>query len=417
MNLHKRLFAWMTLGCVWLFYLYEYMLRVAPSSITGDLMLSLGMNATQLSCMLSLYYVAYVALQIPCGVIVDAWGPRRVMTWSCILCVLGTCLFIQIEAPWMVGTGRFLMGVGSTCAFLSCGKIATQWFEAKYFPIIMGVSMMMGLIGATLGSYIIAALTTQMGWQKALWITTGIGCVVTAIVGMGTREPTQSSEKTRLTTPQLWKELHIVIKNPSTWWLGLYGCCMYLPLSSFAELWSVPYVMGKYEVTRDHAVIPSVCFFWGGGFGCILSARIVSWWGKYRPIMLSAPILSCALFMLEFYGPHLPIGFVSVLFGLNGMLYGVHMMCFAIIKDSVSTQAAGTAIGFMNFCVMSSGLVGATMMGYVLDYVWDGQLINNAPHYTVDHYTYACSFVLACAFLLAAISIRCIREPQSIRSK
>lgn len=407
--------AGLALGCVWLFYLYEYMLRVAPSSMTGDLMNALSMNATQLGWMLSFYYIAYVALQIPCGVIVDAMGIRRVMTFSCWLCVVGVSLFVQKDTIPLVYLGRFLMGVGSSCAFLSCGKVASEHFAPKHFPLIMGGSMMMGLLGATFGSYVMAFLTVQVGWQKAMWVGALVGCVVAVFVWMGTEPSHKHHVEERLSMNRLWRELMVIIREPNTWWIGLYGCCMYMPLSAFAELWSTPYMMVKYSVGCEYASIPAVFFFWGGGIGCMLSAYAVSFCGKYRPVMFASACLSCALFMFEFYGPTLPLPFMSLLFGCNGMLYGVHMMCFTLIKGTVSRKAAGTAIGFTNFCVMSSGLIGGTLMGYALDSVYKGrvQAVHSIPVYEVQDYTTACSLVLGCAFMVAALCTFWIREPQT----
>ena len=63
--------AWMIFGTAAAFYLYEYVLRVSPSVMTHDLMLDFGVTSTALGVLVSFYYYSYVALQIPCGVIVD----------------------------------------------------------------------------------------------------------------------------------------------------------------------------------------------------------------------------------------------------------------------------------------------------------------------------------------------------------
>lgn len=80
--------AWAILSCGWAFYLYEYILRVSPTVITNELMSQFNITAFTVGSLASFYYWSYVPMQIPCGVIVDRLGPRKVVTFSTILCVL-----------------------------------------------------------------------------------------------------------------------------------------------------------------------------------------------------------------------------------------------------------------------------------------------------------------------------------------
>src|SRR3989338_3198608 len=81
--------SWIIWAMAALFYLYEYVLRVSPSVMTEGLTQSFGVTSTELGVLSSFYYYAYTILQVPCGVIVDKWGPRRVITFSSILCTVG----------------------------------------------------------------------------------------------------------------------------------------------------------------------------------------------------------------------------------------------------------------------------------------------------------------------------------------
>ena len=76
------------LGCAWLFYLYEYIFTVSPSVMTNELMRDFGVTSTALGVLVSFYYFSYVILQIPCGIIVDYLGTRKVITFSALLCVI-----------------------------------------------------------------------------------------------------------------------------------------------------------------------------------------------------------------------------------------------------------------------------------------------------------------------------------------
>src|SRR5690606_40910706 len=77
-----------TLGAF--FYFYEYYLRVAPSVMNPALKSTFHISEAGFGTLAAYYYWAYVPLQMPVGLMMDGWGPRRILTLACFLCVLGT---------------------------------------------------------------------------------------------------------------------------------------------------------------------------------------------------------------------------------------------------------------------------------------------------------------------------------------
>ena len=74
--------SWSIWGLGALFYLIGFYQRVAPAVITAELMRELNISAAALGHLSAFYYYAYVATQIPTGILSDIWGPRRLLTIS-----------------------------------------------------------------------------------------------------------------------------------------------------------------------------------------------------------------------------------------------------------------------------------------------------------------------------------------------
>lgn len=412
---------WVILSCGWCFYLYEYMLRVSPSAITADLMLAFGVNATHLGILVSFYYLSYVALQIPCGLIVDVLGARLVIAGSSFLCVIGSFLFAQSETLWIAQMGRFLMGAGSACAYLSCGKIASQWFHKNQFPLIMGISMSMGTLGATFGAKPFAYLSNMIGWREAMMFAGYIGIGVMVLAWLFVRVPCQQHQQSGhdrdVTWKALWRDLCTIASTLQNWLVGLYGCLMYLSLSAFAELWGVPYIMQKYSLANEQASIGSVVFFLGYGAGSIISAYAAHLLKSYRQVMMAGTLFTLFALSFEFYGPLVSFNTALVIFTFAGVFSGFQTLYFTVARDNGPPQAHSTAIGFVNFCVMVSGLFFPTLLGWILDSVWDGRMtVDGVPEYTVSHYTAA--FTVVCVALVAsAVLMLWIRETYTRESE
>ena len=107
-----------------IFYCYEYYLRVGPSVIQPQLMQTFDISQAGLGTLVAYYYLAYVPLQLPVGLMMDYWGPRRVLTLACLCCALGTLLFATGDSLVMAKAGRFFVGFGSAFAYVAVLKLA-----------------------------------------------------------------------------------------------------------------------------------------------------------------------------------------------------------------------------------------------------------------------------------------------------
>ena len=174
--------SWLIWAAAAIFYLYEFVLRVAPGVIVNDLMSAFSVTAPSLGILTSFYYYAYTPMQVPCGVIVDKFGPRLVVTFSTILCIIGTMLFATTEKIFIAGIGRFLIGMGSACAFISCLKVSSYWFPKRKMAKLAGLTNMMGILGGTFAAYPFAILSNNYGWRKALIICAILGIFVAFFV-------------------------------------------------------------------------------------------------------------------------------------------------------------------------------------------------------------------------------------------
>jgi len=119
------LIGWLICGLGALFYSYEYLLRIAPSAMETALREHFNLSATGFGHISSIYYYAYVPMQLPVGIMMDRYGPRRLLTFACMVCVIGTFLFTGTTSFWVAASGRFLVGLGSAFGYL---KISSLWF-------------------------------------------------------------------------------------------------------------------------------------------------------------------------------------------------------------------------------------------------------------------------------------------------
>ena len=406
--------AWIILGCAWLFYLYEYILRVSPSVMTNELMLDYGVTSTALGVLVSFYYFAYVPLQIPCGIIVDRFGPRKVITFSALLCVLGSIYFAQSDTLLTAQIGRFLMGAGSACAYLSCAKIGAEWFHSSKFAGIAGMTMMMGTLGGVFGGSPFAVLMNSVGWRSSMIFAAVVGLFIAAIAWIVIRDHPSGSKNRKeeiesKESAPLLEGLKLVAANPQNWLIGLYGCMMYLPLSAFAELWGVPFLMERYGINNELASRTSLMVFLGMALGTLLGPWLSNRYKSRVKVMSWSALGTFVTFLAVFYVP-VPLTFMFPLLFIGGMISGGQILYFAAAKEINPDHISGTTIGFINGLVMASGVIFQPLLGKLLDLAWDGTLsVDGARVYDIATYQIAFSAV-SVALLLSWVIVQYVRE-------
>ena len=409
----QALYAWVVLGCAWSFYLYEYVLRVSPGVIEKQLMFDFSVTATSVGVISGFYYWAYVPLQVPCGVIADRFGARRVVSLSAFLCVLGCLFFAQSHNVMTAMIGRFLMGAGSACAYICCAKVIAQWFSADRFPILINVSMFMGTIGGSSGA-LFAVLVDATDWRMAIVIMSAIGGLVCVVAWLFMRDKPQTnlevSSSNAMHKAKFLDGIRVVASNPQNWLIGMYGCMMYLPLCAFAELWGVPFLTKMYGIDAKTAAAACINVFIGMGLGCIAAAWISNRMKSRTRVMSLSALGTLVCFLVVFFVPHLPFSVMCLFLFVGGLMSGGSVMYFTAAKENTPHQYSATAVGFTNALVMTSALIFQPLLGKLLDLTWNGQKsVEGIPIYSIENYKIAFSAVTV-AFVVGWVIMLFVRE-------
>ena len=409
-------YAWIIWGAAALFYLYEYILRVSTSVMTNELMRDFGVTSTALGVLSAAYYYSYVPLNIPCGMIVDRFGARRVITISAILCTIGSFLFAASDTVFLASSARFIMGAGSACAYLSCLKVGSEWFAPQRFAVIAGTTMMMGTFGAIFGGKPFAMLVNATDWRMAMSLAGFVGIAVTAATWLIVRDHPIKSAYNGTKQESLFGGLKIIASNPQSWLIGIYAGLMYTILSAFAELWGTPYLMVAYEINNEMAAYGGMLVSIGMAVGCFVSPLISNHWRSHRKVMSIGAIGALLSFLPVIYVKNMPLYAVFSLLFFAGFFCGWQILNFAAAKEVNPPEYSGTTIGFTNALVMATAPIFQTLLGWLIDVFEEGILgPGGVILYSARAYEHALTAVPLC-LLAAWVLMRFIRETHPLHA-
>lgn len=396
------------------FYVYEFFLRVMPSAMTDDLMRSFHINAGGLGILSAFFYYGYTPMQIPAGLLLDRFGPRLLLTLSMAVCALGALAFGLTNSAIVASMARLFIGLVSAFAFVGALVLASRWFAAKYFALIVGLIQLMGCVGAIVGEAPVALIVQEIGWRSTMFWSAAVGGVFAILFWLIIRDNPESavhvSSATSASKMNELSRLKSVLKNPQTWAIGLYAFSCWAPISIFADLWGIPYLKIFYQTSVATAAV-GVAVVW---IGIAVVGPIIGWWsnkiGNRR-----LPLLICSIFgllssIVILYIPNLSWSFMYIALFLFGAAASAQSVTFGVVQDNNPLSVAGTAVGFNNMAVILGGVLFQPLVGLLLNLRWDGNSVNGIPVYTLENYRSALILLPICSVIGILASLFLVKE-------
>lgn len=406
---HGIKFGWFLFALTALFYCYEYLLRIAPSVMSHELMQYYALNATGFGAFFAVYYYIYTPMQIPVGLLFDRYGARFLLTAATLICAIGTFVIAFSHLLWIAQLGRFLVGFGSAFAFVGVLKVASEWLPPERFGMIAGLTTSLGMVGAMFGDNVMAVLVKEAGWQWTFYLSAVFGLVLTAIIWMYIRDVKPGHLQATSSASDLsFKTLLIntleLLKKPQMWLIALIGGILYSSLSVFAELWGVPYLQQAKGYTPQAAAALTSMVFIGWAIGGPIVGFISDFLNNRRTPLIIGSFLGAITIAAIAYIDAMPLPVVGLLLILFGIFSSTENIVFVIAKESTAPSLTGSAIAVTNMFVMLAGTILQPLVGYILDLTWDGSIVNGVHHYSNQSYQYALLILPVTYVISAALS-------------
>lgn len=372
-----------------IFMFYKYAIEVSPSVMTGTLMKTFHIGGVELGNLAACYFYAYLLLQIPAGLLLDKFGPRKTTTLAIILSAVGCLVFSKADSLFIAGLGRFLTGIGAAFAAVNCLKLIANWFPFRQFAFMAGLMMTVAMLGAVGGQAPLAAFIQKVEWRHAMELIGLAGLILAVAFWLVVRDraPDHKREKHIVPTKiSLLDSIKQVFKNPQSWWLSIYSGFAFAPVMVFGGLWGVSFITQAFELSQNISAQMVSLIFIGFAIGAPVFGWFSDWIGRRRIVMLWGTILALIAISIVIYAPGISAYFLAFLLFIFGFSISSFLLCFTMIQEINLPILAATAIGFMNAFDALLGALSDPLTGIFLDLQWDGKLVEGVRVFSVGAY-------------------------------
>lgn len=367
MSAGLRVFLFFSLG-----YLVSYLFRGVNIGFGPILAQELHLSAGDLGTLTSLYFLGFSLMQIPAGVLLDTWGPRRVNAAMLLVAAAGTLIYGLSESLFGLMVGRLLIGAGVCVCLGAAFQALAQTFPLTRLPMINGLVMAVGGLGGVLVGSPLSWALTRSSWQ-AISIGLAVFTVVVAVLiwwGVPKEKPRHRQR------PSLASQLR------GTWALlcdARYWRLVSLPAMSggvfygVQSLWVRPYLTDVNGVDAAHAAgLVSILGFsmMAGNIGLGAMARRMERMGLglygFGGLCLMLYVLTQALIIMR---APIPLEILWVCYGVFG---SANILVYALLAGEFPPELLGRVASTTNLLMFLIIFLCQVGMGWVVD-LWPGQ--------------------------------------------
>jgi predicted MFS family arabinose efflux permease len=348
-------------------YAISQFLRNSIGVIANDLARELDLTATQTGLLSSAFFFAFAAVQIPIGILIDRYGPKRTMLGTAVLTVLGTVLFALASSASTLIAARVLMGLGCSTFFMAPLVIYARRFPPERFASLTSLQMGLANIGTLAATAPLAASASAFGWRASFLAVAVLTIVIAfAIAFLVPRD--SGSGKPKETWAVTFRGVAEALKVRSFWpvffmHLTTYGC-----FASVIGLWGGPWlsdVHGADLGTRGRILLlgatAQIC-------GMLLWGAMDRFWLSYKkPVLIGSTATILLLVILV----TMPIDRTSatVWFPLFGLSVAYTPILTSHGKSLFPAALTGRGITLMNIGTMGGAFLSQSVTGLLIDLV------------------------------------------------
>ena len=394
------LVAWSTWLALAFFYAYQFVIRIVPNIIMQDIANKYQVNADEIGHFAGIYYIGYVLIHVPLGIVLDHFSAKKVVPLCIVLAVIGFAPLVYIDNFAIASYGRLLTGLGSAGAAIGAFKLLRLCFGEAKFPRMLSWMLTLALLGAVFGSGPLARFVSYVGWVEALNYIIWFGIALTVFSYFVI--PNTKSEES-FSFKVVIDDFKYLFSNKTVLAVSVLGGLMIGPLEGFADAWSNQYLSTTYRLTNEEAGDVTQLVYIGMAVGLIVMGYIFERTKSYYGLLIVSAIsmLICFTVLLMCITENIIV--LSLIFFIIGCFCAYQLIVIAKSIALVIVEHGTFISAVTNMIMMGFGYFTHRGIGKILHYLWDGNHNEvGAPLYSADNFYHAL-LVIPISLVIATI--------------
>ncbi len=158
-------------------YFISYFLRNANAVLSPSIVSEFSLSATHIGLLTSLYFLAAALVCLPVAMLLDRYGPRKVLIVQTLVTATGCLMFAIGETLIWLMVARTIIGLGVAGCLMTAFKAITVWLPRKRWATGNSLVLGVGSLGVIASTQPLQWLLEWVSWQGIFWLAAAV-CVV-----------------------------------------------------------------------------------------------------------------------------------------------------------------------------------------------------------------------------------------------
>lgn len=342
MHLGLRLFLPFAAG-----YFLSYLLRNVNAIIAPELTRELGVSAAELGLLTSAYLLTFSSFQLPLGILLDRYGPRRVEAVLLLIAAAGSAGFALGTNLAELALARAAIGLGVCACLMAAFKAFAVWYPVERLPSLNAAVMVAGGLGALTATTPLAWAVPLFGWRGLFFVLAVLA--VLAALGVA-RTPDKPASASGGTLGQQLRELGGLLRSGVFWRYAPMAATGLGGFVALQGLWAVPWLMQVSGHTRERAAFHLLLTTLAMVCGFLATALFI---GPLRRRGLPPGVVmgvGNAAGLLAMVALWRGVGSTELLWFVLGLVFAVGNLAYAELTSRFSPSLAGRVNAALNLC-------------------------------------------------------------------
>ena len=348
-----------------LFSSLQFFFQMSGNMMIGPVQSEFHLSKVMLGVFNASFFLTYVLVQIPAGMLYDRFQLRRVLLSAIMISVGSAIGFAYSHALWLAIVFRLLMGAGSGFAFVGMVYAANIGFSVRYFSMMVGFGEFVAMVGTAYAQSALPRVVLQSGWRHMVLLCAGFGVVITFLMWIFLRDqPSTTTEHAPLWST-LMGQLRQAAAIRGNWLCGLYCCAFFGVATGFVSLWGVPFLRHVHHFSYLEATnLMAWCLY-----GFAIGGPVIGYVGtgfKVRRTTACCGLIATVLLMTVILSPIGSLWSEKLLLFVTGALSCSYVLAFGMVQQITPSEFRGTAIGLCNMLALLGGVVYLPLTGWIV---------------------------------------------------
>lgn len=363
-------------------YITNYLDRTSLAYAAIGMRRDLGFSDSVTGLAIGVFFISYVALQIPGALLVERWSARGMISATMVVWGSMTALTALVHTPVQLYAARFLLGAAEAGFFPGVIVYLSHWFlqadRAKATSNFMSAIPLSFVLGSPLAGLLLGQSWYSLAGWRLLFILEGMPAIVLGTVAYFYLTDLPQQAKWLTVEQHAWlesslreerqtktKAMPVFQALRSRTILAVTAAYIFCNFTYYSLLFWLPSMFKRLTGFSDVRVgilgaLPYVAVF--------LAMLLVGWhsdrqlerrWHTAVPVLLSA-----AGFFGLVLQPH-SSGLLLVLFTVASIGNSYLPVLWSIPTEYLSKSAAAAAVGMINALGSIPGFLGPYLLGYL----------------------------------------------------